>query len=166
VRRATKINLYQSQQKLRQASVNLITNKMKIKVRNCSKIPSEVQQVLAKRIVNYLIRQDPEKIYKFVCIYFCLLHSNFSGWRFGGSAPLSCISKDILTTADRSILSRQDKGIQTFLRNHYQVFFVEKAVVSIRFWPTCNFTMKTGKTKHRACWFFQHHPDGFVTFTN
>jgi hypothetical protein len=61
--------LYQSQQKLRQASINLITNKIKIKVRNCSKIPFEVQQVLAKRIVNYLIRQDPERKYKFVCVF-------------------------------------------------------------------------------------------------
>ena len=100
--------------------------------RNCTNIPLDARLLLTKRIVDYLINMNPEE--------------DINGWRSGGSAHLSVLSREALTPADRELLSNQDKGLQTFIRNQHQVFSVESAIVSIRKWPLVNaqFTAKAG----------------------
>jgi hypothetical protein len=98
--------------------------------------------------------------------YIKIFSINCSGWRSGGSAHLSVLSREALTPADRELLSNQDKGLQTFIRNQHQVFSVESAIVSIRKWPLVNaqFTAKAGgRVRNANCWFLKWHPDGQVS---
>nr|CAD2198266.1 unnamed protein product [Meloidogyne enterolobii] len=119
------------------------------KVRNCSRLPLDAKIDLARRVVDYLMKKQPE---------------NINGWRCSGPVHLSKLSEDVLTEDDRKMLSEQDKGMQTFLRGQHQTFLVECGNVSIRKWPLVNadFMAKASNDKIRKtdCWFFKWHPDG------
>uniref|UniRef100_A0A914I843 tRNA (uracil-O(2)-)-methyltransferase n=1 Tax=Globodera rostochiensis TaxID=31243 RepID=A0A914I843_GLORO len=121
----------------------------KEQVRNCSKLPPDYRMDLIKRIANFLIENAPEE--------------NINGWRCGGSVSLSLLAQKLLTTTDRQMLDKQDKGLQTFLRNQHQMFSVERSSVSMRKWPTVNaeFAQKcVGRASRSDCFFHRLHPDG------
>uniref|UniRef100_A0A0N5AMT1 tRNA (uracil-O(2)-)-methyltransferase n=1 Tax=Syphacia muris TaxID=451379 RepID=A0A0N5AMT1_9BILA len=114
-----------------------------IQVLNNTKIPRELQELLVKKIFFYLYWKP---------------NISATDWRQGGEVSLSEVI-DILDEKDKLLLKSSCGGLQTFLKNHHQVFKVEKARVAVRDWATEG-SAKNGKQKTKACWFHLNHPQG------
>lgn len=82
-------------------------------------------------------------------------------WNAGGVAGLGDIIP--LIGAERlKKLKSECGGLQTLLKNHHQIFLVEKGKVQFR--PPILLSDITNKSKikvkSKPCWFFENHPDG------
>ncbi|XP_039191818.1 probable tRNA (uracil-O(2)-)-methyltransferase [Crotalus tigris] len=127
----------------------------KEQVRNCTALPRAFVDRVALQVAHLLLREAEGS-----------LRGPSSPWNGGESLPLSEIAghldKDTLKT-----LKREYGGLQTLLRNNYQVFKVQHGKVCIRNWREEERPRKQRRarlpseaTKTRLCWFDQHHPQG------
>ena len=124
------------------------------KVKNCTKVPKTVIKTIIEAIVHALLKVKNDE--------------NLS-WNCGGTLDLSFISGSVLSAELLKELKSECGGLQTLLRNHNNIFIVDKGTVRLRNpavdhhnlgkkKPNQNAIEKYKKT--RPCWFFQNHPQG------
>ncbi|XP_034291883.1 probable tRNA (uracil-O(2)-)-methyltransferase [Pantherophis guttatus] len=132
----------------------------KEQVRNCTTLPHAFVDQVALKVAHLLLSETEQS-----------LHGPSSPWNSGESLPLSEIAghldKDTLKT-----LKKEYGGLQTLLRNNYQVFKVQHGKVRIRDWREeerprkqlrgrqTRARLPSEATKTRLCWFDRHHPQG------
>ncbi|KAM3831545.1 putative tRNA (uracil-O(2)-)-methyltransferase isoform 3-T3 [Vipera latastei] len=127
----------------------------KEEVRNCTALPRAFVDRVALQVAHLLLGETEGS-----------LRGASSPWNGGESLPLSEIAghldKDTLKT-----LKKEYGGLQTLLRNNYQVFKVHRGRVRIRDWrqeerprKQTGARLPSEATKTRLCWFDQHHPQG------
>lgn len=82
-------------------------------------------------------------------------------WNAGGIAAFSEIVP-LIGTDKLKRLKNECGGLQTLLKNHHQIFLVEKGKVQFRSPIKLNDVINNSKVrvKQKPCWFFQNHPDG------
>ncbi|CAG9539736.1 unnamed protein product [Cercopithifilaria johnstoni] len=115
------------------------------KIRNCSKLSRDFQQVLVTKIFTHLLELSPDKTT--VC------------WDGGPSCSLKEIA-ELLDEEEKAQLRDSDGGLQTFLKNQHQIFKVVKGTVSIRNWAAEGTRRVEGKLKTADCWFHKYHSSG------
>ncbi|CAL2035964.1 unnamed protein product [Caenorhabditis brenneri] len=87
-----------------------------IKNNNCMNIPVSERDRMAKKLFDYVLKASDEVR---------------DGWHCGGEVPLAELAA-ILTDEDKKMMKDQDGGLQTFLRNHHQIFHVYQATCRLR----------------------------------
>ncbi|XP_048393427.1 probable tRNA (uracil-O(2)-)-methyltransferase isoform X2 [Stegostoma tigrinum] len=139
------------------------------KVRNCASLPRDFVDSIVLQVAKALLKvnQDNNE------------HNGEGGakcWRKGGSLCLKNVA-DLLDSDTLQKLKKECGGLQTLLRNNYQVFEVVHGNVQIRDWskekqskqkekqtknlsPDEKRKLLSEACKTRLCWFFVNHPDG------
>uniref|UniRef100_A0A1I7TEX0 tRNA (uracil-O(2)-)-methyltransferase n=1 Tax=Caenorhabditis tropicalis TaxID=1561998 RepID=A0A1I7TEX0_9PELO len=129
-----------------------------IKMNNCTTIPVNERDRMAKLLFDYILSSSNE---------------TRDGWRCGGEVPLRELAT-VLTEEDKKLMKDQDGGLQTFLRNHHQIFHVFKATARIRDFRQPKVSRSRPDWKKKAnkdgkpnnpprkspCWMALYHPDG------
>uniref|UniRef100_A0A0R3RHP9 tRNA (uracil-O(2)-)-methyltransferase n=1 Tax=Elaeophora elaphi TaxID=1147741 RepID=A0A0R3RHP9_9BILA len=115
------------------------------RVRNCSKLSREFQQMLITKIFTHLFELSPKE--------------TAVRWGEGRSCSLKEIA-DLLDEEEKAQLRDSDGGLQTFMKNQHQIFKVVKGTVSIRNWAETGSRRVEGKLKTRDCWFHKYHSYG------
>ncbi|KAL4002027.1 putative AdoMet-dependent methyltransferase family protein [Acanthocheilonema viteae] len=114
------------------------------RIKNCSKLRRDFQQMLARKIFTYLLELSPDK--STVC------------W---GGEPCSLKEiADLLSEEEKAQLRDSNGGLQTFLKNQHQIFKVVKGTVSIRNWAKEGNRRVEGKLKTTNCWFHNYYFNG------
>lgn len=123
-------------------------------VRNCSQISKNVQKEILILVQGKLLSVRNE-----------ILLESGRKWNQGGTFNIpelaSVLSGDLLMK-----LKSECKGLQTLLKNHHQVFFVNSGTVQLRTPESLavnSLNVKNRddfKWKQKPCWFFGNHPDG------
>ncbi|XP_025025053.1 probable tRNA (uracil-O(2)-)-methyltransferase [Python bivittatus] len=127
----------------------------KEQARNCTALPHAFVDRVALTVAHLLLSETEQS-----------LRGQSSPWNRGESLPLSEIAerldKDTLKT-----LKKEYGGLQTLLRNNYQVFKVQNGKVHIRDWREeerprrqMKHRLPSKAVKTRLCWFYMHHPQG------
>ena len=123
------------------------------KVKNCTKVPKTIVSTILQNIVQKLLSDE----------------TNIkNGWNSGDKVHLSELST-VLDTNLLQELKSECGGLQTLLRNHNNIFIVDKGYVRLRNpaedchhlgkrKPSKSLTEKYRKTK--PCWFYNNHPNG------
>ncbi|XP_043269554.1 probable tRNA (uracil-O(2)-)-methyltransferase isoform X1 [Venturia canescens] len=124
------------------------------RVRNCTK----VDRAVIDEIINVVTRQLLHKVRN--------IERNGGGtWNAGGQIELAEIAK-ILAPETLKKLRNECGGLQTLLRNNSHIFRVSDGCVHFRIPGTAITSNKNKKnsknfrTKVKACWFHENHPDG------
>lgn len=122
------------------------------RVRNCTQLEEQLVQEIVSLTAEHLLAKRR-----------LLPHPTQPNrnWNAGGHATLAEIVPLIGASKLRQ-LKNECGGLQTLLKNHHQVFRVEKGQVSLRTPIRLSETVKNDKIKVKCkpCWFFHHHPDG------
>ncbi|XP_048458142.1 probable tRNA (uracil-O(2)-)-methyltransferase isoform X2 [Rhincodon typus] len=139
------------------------------KVRNCASLPRDFVDNIVLQVAKALLKVNQD-------------NNEHNGedsakcWRKGGSLCLKNVA-DLLDSDTLQKLKKECGGLQTLLRNNYQVFEVAHGNVQIRDWSKEKQSkQKEKQTKYlssdekrkllseacktRLCWFFVNHPDG------
>lgn len=121
------------------------------KVRNCTQLESSLINDIVTLTANHLLvkrRSIPHQV-----------HSN-KMWNAGGIAALGEIIP-LIGSEKLKKLKSECGGLQTLLKNHHQVFLVEKGTVQLRT-PinVADVSNSKVRVKQKRCWFFNNHPDG------
>ncbi|TKR67428.1 hypothetical protein L596_023583 [Steinernema carpocapsae] len=125
---------------------NFVPRAKTIESKNCSNLPADFRIALMKKIFTHLMSLDA---------------ANDKGWRCGGSMSLAKLA-EILTVDEKELLKNQNGGLQTFLKNHHQIFKVIGGKVKIKNWreELELAPLKKNHVKKSECWFLRNHPDG------
>uniref|UniRef100_A0A3P9HGH9 tRNA (uracil-O(2)-)-methyltransferase n=1 Tax=Oryzias latipes TaxID=8090 RepID=A0A3P9HGH9_ORYLA len=123
------------------------------RVRNCAALPRDFIDKVVLRVANALLERTGG--------------GSCSDWNQGGSLSLS-EAAGLLEPETLQLLKNECGGLQTLLKNNYQVFKVEGGVVYIRDWRDATPSkadrrrkqITHGALKTRSCWFHDHHPQG------
>uniref|UniRef100_A0A8R1DFG4 tRNA (uracil-O(2)-)-methyltransferase n=1 Tax=Caenorhabditis japonica TaxID=281687 RepID=A0A8R1DFG4_CAEJA len=139
------------------ATIHLMTDGQKFVARpheirnnNCMNIPKPEREKIAKKLFEYILKESDEVR---------------EGWHCGAEVPL-CQLATILTEEDKKLMKDQDGGLQTFMKNHHQIFHVYKASARLRDFrqPVVshrkNWKPKKAVTHQAVCWMAFNHPDG------
>ncbi|XP_024144453.1 probable tRNA (uracil-O(2)-)-methyltransferase [Oryzias melastigma] len=124
------------------------------RVRNCAALPREFIDKVVLRVANALLGQTGGG-------------SCGDSWNRGGSLSLS-EAAGLLEPETLQLLKKECGGLQTLLKNNYQVFKVEGGAVYIKDWRDATPSkadrrrnqITPGALKTRSCWFHDHHPQG------
>lgn len=125
-------------------------------VRNCSKLERSIQSEIVNIVVAHLLAKRR-----------CLNPDQATlNWNIGGQCPIV----DLVRLIPAELLLKMKSecgGLQTLLRNHNQIFLVQKGMVQIRAPITKNERVALVEqnklkvlVKTRQCWFYENHPDG------
>ncbi|XP_063165804.1 probable tRNA (uracil-O(2)-)-methyltransferase [Candoia aspera] len=132
----------------------------KEQVRNCTALPHALVDQVALKVARLLLSESEQS-----------LHGHSSPWNRGESLRLSEIAKH-LDKDTLKTLKKECGGLQTLLRNNYQIFKVQNGKVHIRDWREEERPRKQMRGQHtkrqlpsraiktRLCWFYVHHPQG------
>ncbi|KAM3857414.1 putative tRNA (uracil-O(2)-)-methyltransferase [Diretmus argenteus] len=128
-------------------------------VRNCAALPRDFIDGVVLRVANVLLglTVDGDK-------------GSPTVWNQGGSLSVREVA-ELLEQETLQLLKKECGGIQTLLKNNYQVFRVEGGRVYMRDWRAlterkasrANVKRKPlalGALKTRPCWFHARHPQG------
>lgn len=124
-----------------------------IKNNNCMHISVNDRDRIAKKLFEFVLNASDEVR---------------DGWRCGGEVPLAQLAA-LLSDEDKKLMKDQDGGLQTFLRNHHQIFHVYQATCHLRdFRQPVVSRRQPGKWKPKKpesiqkspCWMSHYHPDG------
>ncbi|EFO83708.1 hypothetical protein CRE_03131 [Caenorhabditis remanei] len=144
-------NLDTTIQKMTQGQ-KFVARPREIKNNNCMHLSVSDRERIAKKLFDYILNSSDEVR---------------DGWRCGGEVPLAQLA-GILSDEDKKLMKDQDGGLQTFLRNHHQIFHVFKAAARLRDFrqpvvkkqrPGWTQPKQTPKMKS-PCWMSLNHPDG------
>lgn len=121
-------------------------------VRNCAALPRAFVEAVVLQVATVLLDMTAEG-------------SHAGNWNPGGSLSVGEVAS-LLGTQDLQQLKKECGGLQTLLKNSYQVFRVEGGRVHIRDWREGKSSRTNTKRrpaaaeakKTRPCWFYQHHP--------
>ncbi|KAM6909370.1 putative tRNA (uracil-O(2)-)-methyltransferase [Xenentodon cancila] len=122
--------------------------------RNCAALPRDLVDRVVLHVADVLLG---------------MMEGPRSGtnWNQGGSLSLSDVA-GLLEQETLQLLKNECGGLQTLLKNNYQVFRVEGGRVHIRDWreekpsraDSRRKQISPGALKTRLCWFDAHHPQG------
>jgi tRNASer (uridine44-2'-O)-methyltransferase len=121
------------------------------KVRNCTTVDRSISLQIVKIIFDKILAKDQ-----------CFL---FDGWNCGGELEIP----EAVSLIDREKLLKLKSecgGLQTLLKNNYQVFQVYQGKIKIRHPEKLEekklnrSNMKNELIKSKPCFFFQYHPQG------
>ncbi|CAB3403089.1 unnamed protein product [Caenorhabditis bovis] len=132
-----------------------------IKNRNCTDIPVEVRIPIVEKLFKYLLESSDEVK---------------DGWHIGGEISIESLAR-ILTDEEKKLMKDQCGGLQTFMKNHHQVFNVHGGVATLRDFRSPHRTRKRNAKKALAkkllrekqgikpapkypCFMAANHPDG------
>ena len=115
-------------------------------VRNCTKLKQEVKDDLVRTVVDIILKSKPSE----------------GTWNGGSPTPLSSIASK-LNRNQLKELKLQCGGLQTLLRNHWQIFFVFQGKVNLRTPQTVG---EGFPKRERPCWFHKNHPQGCPNDSN
>lgn len=125
-----------------------------IKNNNCMHISADDRTRIVKKLFDFVLNASDEVR---------------DGWRCGGEVPLAQLA-GLLSDEDKKLMKDQDGGLQTFLRNHHQIFHVFQATCRLRdFRQPVVAKRQQAKpwkpkkpelTKKAPCWMSNYHPDG------
>ncbi|PIC41821.1 hypothetical protein B9Z55_009109 [Caenorhabditis nigoni] len=124
-----------------------------IRNNNCMHISVTDRERIAKKLFDFILNYSDDVR---------------DGWRCGGEVPLAQLAGQ-LTDDDKKLMKDQDGGLQTFLRNHHQIFHVFQATARLRDFrqPVISRRQQTNPKKQEAtnrpkqpCWMSLNHPDG------
>ncbi|XP_067847178.1 probable tRNA (uracil-O(2)-)-methyltransferase [Heptranchias perlo] len=133
------------------------------KVRNCATLPRDFIDDVVLQVAKALLKTNQDMYEN------SNDENNARHWNKGGSLPLKNVA-DLLDSDALQKLKKECGGLQTLLRNSYQVFEVVHGNVQIRDWAKEKQTRKQSSDakrklpseacKTRLCWFFINHPNG------
>ncbi|KAK3919624.1 putative tRNA (uracil-O(2)-)-methyltransferase [Frankliniella fusca] len=122
------------------------------KVRNCTQLEQTlVQEIVMLTVKHLLVKRRLQS------------HPKYPNkiWNAGGVAAIGDVIA-LIGTEKLKKLKSECGGLQTLLKNHHQVFLVEKGKVQLRTpilqSDVCNSSKI--KIKSKPCWYFENHPDG------
>lgn len=130
-------------------------------IRNCTALPRDFVNEVVLRVAKALLSLSESNTESSNC---------GDAWNTGGSLLISEVV-NLLDQSSLQALKKECGGLQTLLKNNYQVFRVEGGSVFIRDWRTHTPAQSsrvrskhkappTGALKTRLCWFHIHHPHG------
>uniref|UniRef100_A0A671QDI0 tRNA (uracil-O(2)-)-methyltransferase n=1 Tax=Sinocyclocheilus anshuiensis TaxID=1608454 RepID=A0A671QDI0_9TELE len=130
-------------------------------IRNCTALPRDFVNEVVLRVAKALLSLTESNTESSNC---------GDAWNTGGSLLISEVV-NLLDQSSLQALKKECGGLQTLLKNNYQVFRVEGGSVFIRDWrvhtPAQSSRVRskrkpppTGALKTRLCWFHIHHPHG------
>ncbi|XP_058638938.1 probable tRNA (uracil-O(2)-)-methyltransferase isoform X2 [Onychostoma macrolepis] len=130
-------------------------------IRNCTALPRDLVNEVVLRVAKALLSLTESNTESSNC---------GDAWNTGGSLLISEVV-NLLDQSSLQALKKECGGLQTLLKNNYQVFRVEGGSVFIRDWRTHTPAQRsrvrskrkappTGALKTRLCWFHIHHPHG------
>ena len=111
-------------------------------VRNCTKLKQEVKDDLVRTVVDIILKSKPS--------------GDEGTWNGGSPTPLASIASK-LNRNQLKELKLQCGGLQTLLKNHWQIFFVLQGKVNLRTPQTVG---EGFPKRERPCWFHKNHPQG------
>lgn len=120
------------------------------RVRNCSQVDKGLVSDIVKKVVSLCLAETSE------------VEVGGRSWNCGGTLPLARVVESLVKTGvDLTKLKAESGGLQTLLRNHQNIFFVQGGTVRIRR-PDKDVRRKTTgiKLRSKPCWHFTCHPDG------
>ncbi|CAJ0586474.1 unnamed protein product, partial [Mesorhabditis spiculigera] len=120
---------------------------------NCSDIPVEMRKRIALKLFDYLLTGRAAT-------------STSGQWYQGSQVALAELFK-LLTPEEVDCLRQQHGGLQTFIKNHHDVFHAVQGTVKIRDYRDARWRPNRKKfnnapnyRKKAPCWMAAHHPDG------
>lgn len=126
------------------------------KIQNCTKINRTIQNEIVDQVFAELMKKK-----RFL--------NDFGlkpNWNVGGKISLMDLAK-IISPDKLKALKSECGGLQTLLKNHFQIFQVTQGVVEIRIPIKLSEKRRVLEAKGREiqvkqkpCWFHQNHPDG------
>ncbi|XP_034020476.1 probable tRNA (uracil-O(2)-)-methyltransferase [Thalassophryne amazonica] len=124
-------------------------------VRNCATLPRDLTDSVVLQVAHALLKMTLNED-----------GASSNEWNHGGSLSVSEVA-GLLEHKTLRLLKKECGGLQTLLKNSYQVFRVEGGRVRIRDWRDCKTRVDVkrkpvtpGDLKTRPCWFYTHHPQG------
>lgn len=125
------------------------------KIQNCSTVDKSIQNDIVEKVFTELLKKKrylPD-----------LFEAN---WNVGGRIQLADLVK-IIPGEQLKALKSECGGLQTLLKNHSQIFRIEKGIVEIRVpikWCDKKRQLEAKgieiQLKQKKCWFHNNHPDG------
>ncbi len=122
-------------------------------VKNCTKLPKQLQQRIVMRIADHLLSTEHVKLV-------VTSDGRRMDWNLGGCLTLDKCAA-LLSSEEKEQLKAQNGGLQTLLRNHRQTFRLVRGSVRLRDWAeeVCA-AVEAPKKKSKVCWFWRSHPQG------
>lgn len=126
------------------------------RVRNCSTLDDSLKSAVVQTVVAHLLQKRR------------YLDGVSVKWNIGGQCPIEDLVK-LLQPEQLKQMKSEFGGLQTLLKNHNQIFLVQKGLVQLRSPVAHNEHMVQKKRnkaqqeatkKLRKCWFHLNHPDG------
>lgn len=125
------------------------------KIQNCSTIDKTIQNDIVEKVFDELLKKKR---------YLPDLFE--SKWNIGGKVLLADLAK-IIPVEQLKALKSECGGLQTLLKNHSQIFRIERGVVEIKVpikWSDKKRQLEAKgieiQLKRKKCWFHNNHPDG------
>lgn len=132
---------------IQKRSANIFSARSNVEqVRNCTQLNKTLLQRIIFAIVNLLLSSKN-----------VITKSNGEEWNRGTSLSILSICQN-LSQDDLKKLKNECGGVQTLLKNHRYLFFVEKGIVKLRL--PYKISEVGDKYRTKPCWYFRNHDKG------
>lgn len=120
------------------------------RVRNCSQVDRGLVSDIVRRVVGLCLEEASQ------------VEVGGKSWNRGATLPLATVVESLLKSGvELTKLKAECGGLQTLLKNHQHIFFVQGGTVRIRRPDKDVRRNTTGiKLRSKPCWHFHSHPDG------